>query len=84
MDDVESKVAGYLSKAKKMFGDLRVQTPEEVNVEEVAKEFYVMASGYYRDALHFYGKKEYVNALAALEYAEGWVDAGKVVGIFKK
>ena len=30
-----------------------------------------------------YEKGEYANALASLEYAEGWLDAGKRLGIFK-
>ena len=40
-----------------------------------------MAMSYYKDAQHFYEKGEYANALAALEYAEGWMDAGKEMGL---
>ncbi|MBM3309121.1 MAG: DUF357 domain-containing protein, partial [Candidatus Altiarchaeales archaeon] len=42
-----------------------------------------MALGYYNDAKHFHKKGEYANALAALEYAEGWLDAGKRLGVFQ-
>ena len=42
-----------------------------------------MAEGYYSDALHFNEGGEFANALAALEYAEGWLDAGKRMGLFK-
>jgi len=33
--------------------------------------------------LHIPINKEYINSLSALEYAEGWLDAGKSIGIFK-
>jgi hypothetical protein len=75
MKDLKAKVEGYLKKAKPLFEGLRkAEDPK-------SKRVYEMAMAYYRDAQHFYEEGNYVNALAALEYAEGWMDAGKEVGL---
>lgn len=44
--------------------------------------FLDMIDRYYYDAHHFYEKKDFVNAFAALNYAHGWLDAGARIGIF--
>ena len=82
-DNLKKKVEGYLEKAKPMFENLVLVEPEKIELEKVKKEFHEMALSYYRDAKHFYGEGNHGKALAALEYAEGWLDAGKVLGIFK-
>jgi len=41
-----------------------------------------MIKRYYSDAEHFYSKKDFVNAFAALNYAHGWLDACARIGIF--
>jgi hypothetical protein len=41
-----------------------------------------MIKRYISDAKHFYEKKDFVNAFAALNYAHGWLDAGARLGIF--
>jgi len=83
MNEFKSKLEGYLQKAKRLFENLEDCDPGELNMPKLRKEFRDMAVGYYSDALHFHAKGEYANALAALEYAEGWLDAGKKLGIFK-
>jgi len=83
MTDVKQKVELYLKKAEKLFDSIEDKNPGEINVQKIRKEFKEMALGYYNDAKHFYQKGEYANALASLEYAEGWLDAGKRLGIFK-
>jgi uncharacterized protein len=45
-------------------------------------DFLDMIERYYSDANHFYKKKDFVNAFAALNYAHGWLDAGARLGIF--
>lgn len=76
-------VKKYLEKAKPMFENLELQNPQSIDNDKIAKEFGEMTISYYRDAIHFLEKKEYARALAALEYAEGWLDAGRMIGIFK-
>ncbi len=82
-DDVKRKVELYLEKAAPMFENIGFAAPpEKLDMEKVKHEFYEMALCYYNDAKHFFAKKEYENALASLEYAEGWLDAGRRLGIF--
>lgn len=87
MDETEKKfkrkMEKYLNNAKPLFENLSIEIPKSVDIEGVSEEFKSMALNYYKDSLHFYEIGEYANALGALEYAEGWLDAGKVLGIFK-
>lgn len=75
MEDLKAKVEGYLKKAKPLFEGL-----SKTN-DPGSEKVYEMAMAYYKDARHFYDEGNYVNALAALEYAEGWMDAGKEIGL---
>jgi len=83
--EIKERVEHYIAKAKPLFEKLEVITkkPEDIDWEYLVKEFQDMTLRYWKDALYFYERGEYVNALAALEYAEGWLDAGKRIGIFK-
>ena len=82
--DLKLKVEKYLKNATAMFGELELLVPEKIDSKKIPHEFHQMAFSYYNDAKHFYESGDYINALAALEYAEGWLDAGKLLGIFKK
>lgn len=82
-DDLKLKVEEYLKKAKPLFEELTIRLPETFDLNKASYEFHEMAISYYKDAIHFYENGNYVNALAALEYAEGWMDAGKRLGVFK-
>ncbi len=82
-DELEEKVNGYLKKAKPLFEGLKIDTDSTIDIEKASKEVLEMALCYYNDAIHFYENENYVNALAALEYAEGWMDAGKRIGILR-
>jgi len=75
MEGLKARVGKYLERAEPLFGNLKKSDGGD------AEKIYDMAMRYYSDAKHFYGKGEYVNALAALEYAEGWMDAGKGIGL---
>ncbi|MBN2251999.1 MAG: DUF357 domain-containing protein [Candidatus Altiarchaeota archaeon] len=81
--DLKAKLEKYLSKARPRFEALKVVEAAEIDVKKACGEFSVMALSYYDDAKHFYENGDYLNALAALEYAEGWLDAGRALGIFK-
>ena len=70
---LKEKLEKYLSKAKPLFENIEVANKQ-------GERFKEMALCYYKDALYFYSKKDYINALAALEYAEGWLDAGIEAG----
>ena len=83
VDELKTRMEKYLQKAKPLFDALETAQPTEVDLPHAAKEFHEMASAYYSDALHFYKDGDYAKALAALEYAEGWMDAGKRLGILR-
>ena len=88
-DKIKRKVKEYLKKAEPLFENLEIvsnslQLKENIKKKNVGKVFYEMAICYYKDAKHFFDKEEYENALASLEYAEGWLDAGKLLGILKE
>jgi hypothetical protein len=80
-EDIKTRVEKYLKNAEKLFEGVRVREDVEVNADAVGRKILDSALNYYTDSKHFYDKGEYVNALAALEYAEGWLDAGKSVGV---
>ncbi len=77
-DEIKERAEKYLNKAKVLFENLTLT----VNTEE-SRKFYEMAMNYYNDALYFYGKGNFIGAIIALEYAEGWFDAGKFIKFLK-
>ncbi len=83
MEEIKQKIDGYLRKAEPLFRNIEIRIPTDIDLEKVAMKFRQMAIAYYKDSEHFYEAGEYANALAALEYAEGWLDAGKMLGVFK-
>lgn len=83
-EDFKLRLEEYLLKAAPRFENLRLsEWPEDLDKKKVCEHFLVMAQSYYSDAKHFKKTGDYVRALAALEYAEGWLDAGRALGIFK-
>jgi hypothetical protein len=81
--DFKAKMEKYLKKAAPRFENLKLVDWPDFDRQKVGKEFLEMAQTYYSDAKHFKDQGDYANALAALEYAEGWLDAGRALGIFK-
>ncbi len=77
MESLKERVEKYLQRARPLFSKLR--KTDGAGAEKV----YDSAMRYYSDAEHFYKKGEHANALAALEYAEGWMDAGKEMGFLE-
>lgn len=49
---------------------------------KIALEFLDTAQRYYKDAIYFKEKDDKASAFGALNYAHGWLDAGKRVGFF--
>jgi len=81
--ELKAKLEKYLAKAKPLFEDVEVSGAGSFDTRTAAEKIKEMALSYYKDALHFHQKGEDVNALAALEYAEGWLDAGRYTGLIK-
>lgn len=83
MDPLKAKLEKYLDKARPRFEGLELQDVGKPDLDKAKKEYKTMAESYYSDSRHFYENGDYLNALAALEYAEGWLDAGRALGIFQ-
>jgi hypothetical protein len=77
MEVLKTKVEKYLERAKPLFRELKKKNDPK------AEKLYDMAMRYYSDSKHFYEKGEYLNSLTALEYAEGWMDAGKEIKLLE-
>lgn len=82
--DVCARLDFYLGKAEPLFDGVDVVVPLSPDLGRLSKEFEEMTFGYYKDALHFKKEGEHLQALLSLEYAEGWLDAGKRLGVFKE
>ncbi|MFH1403416.1 MAG: DUF357 domain-containing protein [Candidatus Altiarchaeota archaeon] len=82
--EIKAKLEKYFKNAEKLFDGVRVDDSTRIDVKRAGEGILESASNYYSDAMHFYENGEYFNALAALEYAEGWLDAGKSIGLLTK
>ena len=59
-----------------------IAAPARSHLRKVAEDFVGMARAYYEDAKHFREKGELDKALANINYAHGWLDAGARLGLF--
>ncbi len=78
----EEKLKKYFDVTGKALKKLKISPPEKTHLDSIGKDYFNMANTYYEDAKHFYEKKDYINAFAALNYAHGWLDAGARIGVF--
>ncbi|MBD3262545.1 MAG: DUF357 domain-containing protein [Candidatus Altiarchaeales archaeon] len=76
--DLEEKLKKYLDKARPRFTSVE-KTEDSLKADKLISS----ALNYFSDANHFFEEGNYVNALAALEYAEGWLDAGCELGFLE-
>src|SRR5256885_16128172 len=61
---------------------IKIAAPTKSHLRKVAEDFLSMARAYCEDARHFRDKGELEKALANVNYAHGWLDAGARVGLF--
>ncbi len=61
---------------------IKLAPPKRSHMRKIAEDFLTMARSYYEDAKHFRDKGELGKALANINYAHGWLDAGARVGLF--
>ena len=59
-----------------------IAVPARSHLRKVAEDFVGMARAYYEDAKHFRATGELDKALANINYAHGWLDAGARLGLF--
>ncbi len=79
----EEKLNKYLKMTEEAIKIIKKGLPPKRSILYlVAEDFLLMIESYYKDALSFKEKGDYVNAFAALNYAYGWIDAGVRLGLF--
>ena len=64
--------------------NIHIKTGKNDENYEHALKFLDTARRYYEDAKHFKKKNDRASAFGALNYAFGWLDAGKEIGLFEK
>ena len=83
MDKIsKQKLEHYFDVTRKALKKAKHSCPAKTHLRKVSEDFLSMAENYYKDAVHFYKKRDYVTAFAALNYSHGWLDAGARLGLF--
>ena len=67
---------------EKALAKAAIAPPQRSHLRKIAEDFVEMARAYYEDAKHFREKGELEKALANVNYAHGWLDAGARLGLF--
>lgn len=80
--DLQSLVDRDLSLTERALEKATIAVPERSHLRKVAEDFVGMARSYYQDAKHFRDRGEFDKALANVNYAHGWLDAGARLGLF--
>jgi hypothetical protein len=81
--DLSDLVDKDLEITKRALDKVKIIAPEKSYAKRIAEDFFGMAQAYYEDALHFKEKGDLIRALACVNYAHGWLDAGARLGIFE-
>lgn len=71
-----------ISLTERAIAKAKVAPPQRSHLHKVAEDFLTMARAYYEDAKHFRDRGELDKALANVNYAHGWLDAGARIGLF--
>src|SRR6266571_2071270 len=80
--DLRALVDRDISLTERALGKAKIAVPERSHLRKVAEDFVTMARAYYADANHFRDAGELDKALANINYAHGWLDAGARLGLF--
>lgn len=76
------KIEHYKSLTGRAIQKVKIIAPKASDGFKTAADYLSMAQNYYKDAIHFYEKKEYLTSLAAFSYAHAWLDAGVRAKLF--
>lgn len=72
----------YLDLTKRALAKVKVAQSLSASQRAHAEDFLDMAQRYFSDAQHFFRQGMVAEALAAVSYAHGWLDAGARIGLF--
>lgn len=81
-NELENLVEKDLGITKRALDKVKIIAPAKSYVKKIANDFLEMAQAYYKDALHFKEKNDLVRAVACVNYAHAWLDAGARLGLF--
>ncbi|MDP6647863.1 MAG: DUF357 domain-containing protein [Candidatus Woesearchaeota archaeon] len=68
---------------KKTLDNIEIKINKNNKLYDNALHFIDTSKRYYKDAKYFKDKGDKASAFGALNYAFGWLDAGKNIGLFK-
>lgn len=80
--DLRALVDKDIALTERALAKIRIAPPKRSHLRKVAEDFLTMARSYCEDAKHFRDQGELDKALANINYAHGWLDAGARVGLF--
>ncbi|HKW43226.1 MAG TPA: DUF357 domain-containing protein [Thermoplasmata archaeon] len=80
--DLGQLVDKDIALTEKALAKASIAPPARSHLRKVAEDFIGMARAYWEDAKHFREKGELEKALANVNYAHGWLDAGARLGLF--
>jgi hypothetical protein len=69
---------------EKALNEIGIKVSKEDKLYKNALYFLDTAKRYYEDAKYFKKKDDKASAFGALNYAFGWLDAGKNIGLFNE
>jgi hypothetical protein len=71
-----------LAITERALNKLKIIAPNRSYAKKIAEDFLGMAQAYFNDAQHFRDKDDLVRAVACVNYAHAWLDAGARLGVF--
>ncbi|HKZ89792.1 MAG TPA: DUF357 domain-containing protein [Thermoplasmata archaeon] len=80
--DLAALVEKDIALTERALAKLALAAPRRSHLRKVAEDFLEMARAYYEDARHFRERGDLDKALANINYAHGWLDAGARLGLF--
>ena len=80
--DLPALVDRDIALTERALGKASLAAPPRSHLRRIAEDFVTMARAYYDDAKHFRDAGELDKALANINYAHGWLDAGARLGLF--
>jgi hypothetical protein len=80
--DLRALVEKDIALTERALAKVTIAPPAKSHLRKIAEDFLSMARAYFDDAKHFRDKGELEKALANVNYAHGWLDAGARIGLF--
>jgi len=80
--EIRALVERDIALTERALAKAAIAVPLRSHLRKVAEDFLTMARAYYTDAKHFRDSGEMDKALANINYAHGWLDAGARLGLF--